>query len=383
MPSTPELAGDLEERRAVTLDVLREEDVWRIDDGFAKRLLANSQLGAEQVAALELEQVECDEGHRVLGGGAAHIGIAHNVDSLLHALERRPAVGAEDDELAVDERLTSADPRPDRLGLRVASGLVTTPPARDAHPISGHAHHRSDAVVLELEQPAVPGKRVIHGCGEHRRRRLNERRGRSRLLRGGGRGGRGRGGGRSGSRAGGAAHLAGVATAVASDLRQASAGFDRNVELDCLEALHHRNVALLDHQPVLVAIAAAAVLPAALTDVDERELAGELGALEAEFDVPPQARALEVIGGLLHPLERADVPQHHRASAVSRRDDALELAVIDRVVLGLDGESLLGGIEARAPWNRPREQDPVVLQPEVEMHSCGAMFLDAEPAPVG
>ena len=171
----PELAGDLEERCPVALDVLREEDVRRVDDGFAQRLLANAQLGAEQVAAVELEQVECDEGHRMLGRDAAHIGLATDPDALLHALERRPAVGVEDDELAVDDRLACADPGPDRLGLRVASGLVTAATPGDADQVAGDADHRADAVVLQLEQPAVPRKRVIHGRCEHRRRRLGKR----------------------------------------------------------------------------------------------------------------------------------------------------------------------------------------------------------------
>ena len=52
----------------------------------------------------------------------------------------------------------------------------------------------------------------------------------------------------------------------------------------------------LMHQPVLVTVAAAAVLPAALADVDERELARELGALEAELDVPSQPGTLEILG---------------------------------------------------------------------------------------
>ena len=93
---------------------------------------------------------------------------------------------------------------------------------------------------------------------------------------------------------------------------------------------------------------------------------------------PLQPGSIEVLGGLLDPFERADVPEHHRARAVSRGDHALELAVIDGVILGLDGEALLRGIEARTPRNRPREQDAVVLEAEVEMHARGPVFLHAE-----
>ena len=97
---------------------------------------------------------------------------------------------------------------------------------------------------------------------------------------------------------------------------------------------------------------------------------------------PLQPGALEVLGRLLDPFEGADVPEHHRARAVSRGDDALELAVIDGMVLGLDGQALLGRIEARTSRDRPREQHPVVLESEVEMHSRGPMFLHAEPLAV-
>ena len=82
------------------------------------------------------------------------------------------------------------------------------------------------------------------------------------------------------------------------------------------------------------------------------------------------------------PLERPDVPEHHRTRPVSRGDDALEFAVVDGVILGLHSQAFLGRIQAWASGHRPRQEHPVVLQPGVEMHSRGSMFLDAEPASV-
>ena len=210
------LAGDLEERGPVALDVLREEDVRRVDDGFAQCLLADAELGAEEVAAVKLEEVERHEGHRVLRRHAADIGLTADPDALLDALERGTAVGIEDDQLAVDDRLTCANPGSDRLCLGVAGGLVSAATTGDADQVAGNGHHRADAVVLQLEEPSVPRKRVIHWGCEHRRRRLDKRwRG---CLR--------RGDSRGRARSRGAAHLARVTPTLGGDLRQASAGLD-------------------------------------------------------------------------------------------------------------------------------------------------------------
>ena len=152
--------------------MLCEEDVRRVDDGFAQRLLANTQFGAEQVAPLQLEQVESDECHRVFGGRPTDIGLATDADALLHAFERWPAIGIENHELAVDDGLAGMNPGSDRLSLRVSSRLVTAAPARDADEVPGHTDHRADTVVFQLEQPSVPGKGMVHRSRKHRRWRL-------------------------------------------------------------------------------------------------------------------------------------------------------------------------------------------------------------------
>src|ERR1700733_5954446 len=119
--------------------MLREENVRRVDDGFAQGFLANAQLGAEQVAALQLEQVESDERDWMFGGHAADIGLTTDTDALLHALERRPAIGVENHELTVDDGLSGVNPGPNCLGFRVSTRLVTAAPTCDAHEIAGHA----------------------------------------------------------------------------------------------------------------------------------------------------------------------------------------------------------------------------------------------------
>jgi hypothetical protein len=48
------------------------------------------------------------------------------------------------------------------------------------------------------------------------------------------------------------------------------------------------------------------------------------------------------------------------------------------MVLGLDGEPLLAGIEGRSARHRPRFQDAVALQAEIVMQPARRMLLDDE-----
>ena len=83
------------------------------------------------------------------------------------------------------------------------------------------------------------------------------------------------------------------------------------------------------------------------------------------------------VGRLRRP--RAAVPDHHRAAAVlALRDDALELGVLDRVVLDLHREPLDRRIERRTLRHRPREQHALPLEPEVVVERGRAVLLDDE-----
>src|SRR5215207_1839512 len=74
---------------------------------------------------------------------------------------------------------------------------------------------------------------------------------------------------------------------------------------------------------------------------------------------------------------RALVPDHDGAAAVlAFGDDALEVAIVERMVLGRDGQPLLAGDQARPLRHRPALQHAVELQPEVVMHAPRSMLLD-------
>ena len=91
---------------------------------------------------------------------------------------------------------------------------------------------------------------------------------------------------------------------------------------------------------------------------------------------PPPERP---IGDIVHErLPRALVPEHDDPRAVALGDDAFERAVLDRVILDVHRQTLVGGIDRGALGHGPREQHAVVFEPEVVVQMTGEMFLDAE-----
>ena len=89
----------------------------------------------------------------------------------------------------------------------------------------------------------------------------------------------------------------------------------------------------------------------------------------------------ERLGGirdLRRRLPGALVPEHDRAGAIAGLDRALEAAVLDRVVLDLDGEPLVCRIEGGPPRDGPGLQDAVQFEPEVEVQPGRGMLLHHE-----
>ena len=90
----------------------------------------------------------------------------------------------------------------------------------------------------------------------------------------------------------------------------------------------------------------------------------------------------------LAPVERrrlglpgAPVPDDDVAGAVLLgRDDALEVEVLDRVVLDVDGHAPDLRVEGRALGDGPADEDAVDLEAEVVVEARRAMALDDEPA---
>ena len=82
-------------------------------------------------------------------------------------------------------------------------------------------------------------------------------------------------------------------------------------------------------------------------------------------------------------VERALVPDRHRAGAVlTLRDLAVELEVLERVVLGAHREPVVRWIRRNAVGDRPRREHAVVLEPQIPVQAGGVVLLDDEPVPV-
>jgi hypothetical protein len=119
------------------------------------------------------------------------------------------------------------------------------------------------------------------------------------------------------------------------------------------------------------------LLALAALGAHQRPAAAELLALQLDVELAARhalARRRAVEGAV-----EAAVPQDHGAGAVvSRRDDAFEAAVLERMILGLHRQALLLRIHRRPARHRPADQDPVDLQTKIPVHAPRRVLLDDE-----
>src|SRR6185295_8725506 len=106
-------------------------------------------------------------------------------------------------------------------------------------------------------------------------------------------------------------------------------------------------------------------------------------AMENEFDLALGYR-LARVGARSFELPSAAVPHLDGPAAVlALRDRALEIAVVERMVLDLDGQPLVARIERGPARHRPRAQDAVELDAEIVVQSRRRMFLHDEARVLG
>ena len=106
-------------------------------------------------------------------------------------------------------------------------------------------------------------------------------------------------------------------------------------------------------------------------------LVGRLAAHPNQGPIAVQFLALE------GEFERAlAVPEEHGSAAVfALGNDPLELPVIERMVLDMDGQPLLPRIEARSLRHRPALQDAVELEAKIIVQPPRRMLLDDKGEP--
>ena len=79
----------------------------------------------------------------------------------------------------------------------------------------------------------------------------------------------------------------------------------------------------------------------------------------------------------------AAVPDLDRAAAIfALRDGAFEVAVVERMVLDLDGEPLVCRIERWAARHRPGLEHAIQLETQVVVQAGRRMLLDDKAAPI-
>src|SRR5205085_11892612 len=122
-------------------------------------------------------------------------------------------------------------------------------------------------------------------------------------------------------------------------------------------------------------VAVAAVALAILPHAHEHPAALQLLAREHEFEVPLPKRTFRIATVLWRP--EAAIPKHDGATPVFTLGDcALEVAVVERVVLDLHGQAPVTGVEGWPFRHRPGLEDPVHLQAQIVMQPGSRMLLD-------
>lgn len=356
----------LEHRIAVALDMVAVADApvlaptpVVIGQQRVQRLLARHQRRFAQVAAVEVEQVESI--------------IEHVAAAALQRLdqhgEARDAGRRLDQDLAVDDRELGGDVGESLRNAGKALRPVEPLPAEQLYAAVLEVSLQAVAVVLDLVQPAGTRRRRLRRRREagldvaRHRRRLRfgdlggiDRRLASALLRFGL----------------GDFTLAGRPHPVllARDRLDAAAGRSRVRPLreDVRRIGRPRRLVVrLEQQPVLV------LLARLRAQAHEMPLAFQLLAVQLEL----QMAFLEAESRIELGRPRAFVPDHDRAAAVlALRDDALEAAIVERMVLGRHRQPLLAGDQARPLRHRPALQHAVHLQPEVIVQPPRRMLLD-------
>ena len=354
------LAGRGEERFAITLHVARVADEGMRSQAVLQQALALLERHVDERSPVEVEQVEdlVDDRRRLALLAGSRRAPGPDARSVLEEAETRPARLVERHHLAVDDRLASLDPRrvPGER-RKVVSGVLATPGPESCRPVP---HDRLDpiAIPLHLEEPIRVVERARRQGGVHRLDEVGHRglagRGEIDLA-------------RRSRRVGGEPRRDAVANLVVRQPGLHARGMVLGVP-----AADRGLVLLLQHEPSLAAIVG--------IGPDDRVAAVEALAAQDELDL---ALAKADAGGRLAwlGLPGSPVPDDDVSPAVLlRRDDALEVEVLDRVVLGAHRQAADLRVEGRPLRDGPADEDAVDLEAEVVVQRRRAMALNREAA---
>ena len=334
--------------------------------------LALAERQGAQILAVSEQQIEGEEDQGVglaLGKGG------------LQGAEIRHAALVERHRLAVDHAVRQA------LGLLGDGGKFLRPVqplARAQHRLAVlDAQLQAIAVELDLVRPAGAAGRLLDQLGELRLDEFGHRRD----LAGLGLGGRDRGL-LAAVLLVALPHRAGRALLAGHERRRRAAGAERDLlqgaargdRLGILQelvlvAFLGRLVAMLDQEPVGALAAPASTLLAVPFHPHQHPAAMQALAFEDELEVALLQAFMRI--ALRQPV--AAVPQLHRAAAIlAFGNGALEVAVVERMVLDLDRQALDRRIERRPLGDRPRLEGAVELETEIVVQPRGVVALHHE-----
>ena len=329
---------DIAQRRMLALEPVQQ---------LLQPRLALAERQGAQILAVGEQQIEGEEDQGV--GLALRKGC-------LQGAEIRHAALVERHRLAVDHAVRQA------LGLLGDGGKFRRP----VQPLAGAQHRlavldaqlQAIAVELDLVRPAGAAGRLLVQLGELRLDEFGHRRD----LAGLGLGGRD-GGLLAAILLVALPHRAGRALLAGHERRRRPARAERDLlqgaargdrlgilQKRVLVALVGELVAMLDQQPVGALAAAASTLLAVPFHAHQHPAAMQALAFEDELEVALLQAFMRI--ALRRPV--AAVPQLHRAAAIlAFRNGALEVAVVERMVLDLDRQALDRRDRATGPWSPP------------------------------
>ena len=128
-------------------------------------------------------------------------------------------------------------------------------------------------------------------------------------------------------------------------------------------------ILFLDQQPIFLP------LSISCAHSDQVPQAMQLLTVQAEF----QTATTITFQRVSNRSPRSPIPQHDRSCAILfRRNDPFKTPILKRMVLHMDSQTLVCGIQAGPFRNSPAFQCPVQFQSKVIMETAGSMFLNDE-----
>ena len=345
----PGLRGGLEEGRSGCLYVVAVAGDSERGEHPLEATLSCRERHPPEVVSLESQAVEEHGLDRHRGHRARHIGRAGEAHASLEPLEARDAAGVERDDLTIDQEVIEGERAERGDYFRIASRHDLLAPSEERHRVTPALRQHAHPVVLDLEEPVRALRRPV-GRGREHERLLPGGHGPDRRLQGAELG------------ADRVAHGACV-----THLLEREPGPDRaRVALRGLRP-RDRLAGLPDQEPLLVLAAHPGESPAA----------AQLVPTEFHLEKPALELGQEILG--LRRAIASVVPHDNGAGAVVvLRDHALEVGVLERVVLDVDGQALDLRPERRPLGDRPALEHPGHFQAKVVVQAPGGVLLDDE-----